>query len=271
MMQRAFFDGGERPLVLGHRGDSAHFPENTLLSFHAAIKAGADGIELDVMRCESGEVVVVHDDDLGRVAGQAKGTGLPVRETALSLLQQVDIGQGQRVPTLADVLRELGDDVLLNIELKSREVQTAAAHVRLYRDDGLAGAVSDLLRRHPRRPGATLVSSFDPFQLYRFRQHLGRAFPLAFLAHAGQVRPLHQGWPAQILQVEAFHPQASLLDRATVRKWHQQGKRIHTWTVDDPHEVLALVSMGVDGIITNDPAAVRAVLDGQPRRHATTD
>src|SRR5512137_245776 len=93
-----------RPLVLGHRGASAEAPENTLASFRLAMERGADGIELDVWRCATGELVVAHDDDLRRVGGSP----LVVRNASFAALRAVDVGswkgegfRGERVPLLA--------------------------------------------------------------------------------------------------------------------------------------------------------------------------
>src|SRR6266511_1473205 len=91
----------DRPLVLGHRGASAEAPENTLAAFRLAVAQGADGVELDVWRCGSGEVVVSHDEDLLRVGG----TPLRIPDATLRDLRAVDVGawkgsrfRGERVP-----------------------------------------------------------------------------------------------------------------------------------------------------------------------------
>src|SRR5512138_815337 len=90
-----------RPLVLGHRGASADAPENTLAAFRLALEQGADGVELDVWRCRTGEVVVLHDEDTRRVAGSP----LRVREATLAELRALDVGawkgpgfRGERIP-----------------------------------------------------------------------------------------------------------------------------------------------------------------------------
>src|SRR5689334_24385700 len=92
-----------RALVLGHRGASAEAPENTLAAFRLALAQGADGVELDVWRCATGEVVVFHDGDLRRIAGSP----LRVRSATLAALRAADVGahagerfRGQRVPLL---------------------------------------------------------------------------------------------------------------------------------------------------------------------------
>jgi glycerophosphoryl diester phosphodiesterase len=255
----ARFLAGGRPLVLGHRGASAEYPENTILAFHKALEQGADGVELDVVRCGSGEVVVVHDDDLRRVTGQAPGSGRPVRQAPLSELCRFDLGMGQRVPTLLEVLEALGPAALVNVELKSPEVR-GLRQARLLRDDGLAAATAEVLRRAGRPPGTTLVSSFDPFQLLRFRRHAPDV-PVGYLFHRDLSRPLREAWPAALLRPAAVHPDAALVDAVALRRWRRQGYAVHVWTVDDPREVTALCALGVDAVMTNTPGPVRALVE----------
>lgn len=258
---------GSRPLVLGHRGSSARFPENTLLAFREAMREGADGVELDVMRCASGEVVVVHDDNLRRVADKVAGSEAAVREMSLATLRSFDVGRGERVPLLSEVFEELGPQALVNVELKSPESPRLAEQVKLLRDDGLAEAVAEVLRQAGRLSRAgretTLVSSFDPFQLRRFARLTDRTLPLGFLFHRDQGLPLRAGWPARWLKVEAVHPDAALLDAAALRRFRRHGYAVHTWTVDDPREIAALSALGVDAIITNRPERTLAVLEGR--------
>jgi len=99
-----------RPLVLGHRGASAEAPENTLAAFRLALEQGADGVELDVWRCGTGEVVVFHDEDARRLAGAP----LAIARTPWGLLRRLDVGshrggrfRGERIPLLPEVLEAL--------------------------------------------------------------------------------------------------------------------------------------------------------------------
>lgn len=267
MSSLRFLSRASRPLVIGHRGASANHPENTLLAFRRALIDGADGVEMDVMLCASGEPVVVHDDDLGRVTGGKEGTGLDVRSASLSEIQQHDVGRGERVPTLAQVLDALGDDALINIELKSRDVKTASDYAALVHDDGLAAAVAEILRRGRRSAGTLLVSSFDPFQLWRFSRaaaDLLSHVPLGYLFHRNQTRPLREAWLSSLLPLRALHPDAALIDAVSMRGWRKQGYFVHTWTVDETSEITTLAALGVDAIITNTPAEVRAWLDAKP-------
>src|SRR5512138_1747669 len=120
-----------RPIVHGHRGASADAPENTLAAFRLAMAQGADGVELDVWRCASGEVVVFHDDDATRIAGSP----LRPKDATLAELRALDVGahrgeafRGERIPLLDEVLEALPSAVV-NVELKSkgRDVRLAAA------------------------------------------------------------------------------------------------------------------------------------------------
>jgi glycerophosphoryl diester phosphodiesterase len=212
------------------------------------------------MRCATGELVVVHDDDLGRVIGQEPGSGLHIRTSKLVDLHAHDVGHGERVPLLSDVFEELGPYALINIELKSPDVKTAEQHAKLLRDDGLAVALAELLRRYPRPPETTLVSSFDPMQLRRFHRSVTTKLPLGFLFHREQPLPLREAWLARLLPIVAMHPDAGLVDAVAMRRWRRAGHAVHVWTVDDAREVAALAELGVDAIITNRPGAVRAQL-----------
>lgn len=266
MSRRSFLQKNGAPLVLGHRGASATHPENTLLAFRQAMTDGADGVELDVMRCSTGELVVVHDDDLGRVIGQKEGTGPWIRTSSLGELRNHQVGAGERVPLLSEVIEELGPHALINVELKSPDVKTFGEHARLVRNDGLAEAAAELLGRMQRPVGTTLISSFDPMQLWRFDRaaKLQRPLlelPLGFLFHRKQPLPLRAGWPSRVLPVAAVHPDAALVDAISMRRWRRKGYAVHVWTVDDAREIAALCALGVDAIITNRPGATRALVD----------
>lgn len=251
-----------RPLVLGHRGASHDHPENTLLAFREAMKQGADGVELDVMRCGSGEVVVVHDDDLRRLAKGQSGADVLVRQAPLAALRRFDVGRGEHIPTLDEVLTMLGSDALVNVELKSPTLHRSTDYLRLPFDDGLAEAVVQVLRRCGRLDdsGRTLISSFDPFQLLRFQSAAQGPVPVGYLFEAGQgmvTRNLHR---LPLFRLAAVHPESKLIDGPSLRAWKSQGLRVNTWTVDDPREVAALATLGVDAIITNRPAQTLSVL-----------
>jgi glycerophosphoryl diester phosphodiesterase len=236
-----------RPLVLAHRGASREAPENTLAAFRLAREGGADGIELDVMCCRSGEVVVFHDDDLRRLAGRPER----VVDLTLAELVEIDLGGGERIPTLGQAFQAAGPCLLVNVELKISTLAGTRA---------LAAATARELER-ARATDRVLVSSFNPVAL----ACIGRAspgIPLGLLYERAQALPLRQAWAAPLLQAAAVHPEAALCDPLVVAGWHRRGYAVHTRTVDDPREVAALARAGVDAIITNLPRRARAVLAG---------
>jgi glycerophosphoryl diester phosphodiesterase len=241
------------PLVIAHRGASRHEPENSLAAFARAVCDGADAVELDVMRCATGEVVVFHDPTLGRFTGDTRAH---VRRMSYAALRTVDIGGGAHVPTLDEALESIGPNVRVNVELKSVPSRRIAV------DDGLVGAVAATLARHGVRERA-LVSSFDPLLLTRFsRVAPGMCTGLLFRA-----RPLVLGqtWLARLLLPSAIQLEAALVDVARVARWHARGLAVYAWSVDDAATVDRICAAGVDAIGTNDPAMVRQVLGRQVR------
>ncbi len=235
------------PLVIGHRGAMALELENTLAAFRRARADGADGVELDVCRCATGEIVVFHDDDLTRLAGRKER----IRELPLAALREVRLAGGQTIPLLDEVLDELGDDFLVNVELKA---------TALFHGQRLAPAVAALLVR--RGTGErVLVSSFNPFALARFRL-AAPALPSALLFEAGS-HFFARADARRLLRPRALHPERVLVTAARVEAWHAAGYAVNVWTVNEPAELLRLAELGVDGLVTNDPGAARRVLAGQ--------
>ena len=102
-------------LNIGHRGAKGHVAENTLASIQKAMELGADGIEIDVFRCFSGEIVVFHDKTLNKLTN---GTGYIEKNTLSELKELKILGSTHSIPTLEEVINSIGKDVFLNIELK---------------------------------------------------------------------------------------------------------------------------------------------------------
>jgi glycerophosphoryl diester phosphodiesterase len=229
--------------ILGHRGASALAPENTLAAFRRARADGADGVELDVMACRTGEVVVIHDDDLERLAG----VRARVAELSLPALRDVRLAGGERVPLLDEVLEELGR-LLVNVEVKATRALSGTR---------LVPAVLRVVARHPR--AEVLISSFNPIALAEVRALAPRR-RIALLFHAKQKRWLREAWPRRLLRPAALHPEHVLCTAAAVARWRAEGHAIHVWTVDDPAELARLAGLGVDGVICNDPGAARRAL-----------
>ncbi len=100
-------------IILGHRGFKSNFPENSIKAFVEAMKAGADGVELDVWLSSDGYAMISHDENLERVSGK----NIRIKDSKLEDLKGVNIGNGEHVPTLDDVFSSL-PDALINVEIK---------------------------------------------------------------------------------------------------------------------------------------------------------
>ena len=234
-------------LVIAHRGASAYVPENTLAAFALAADQGADMAELDVQATADGAVVVFHDDTTERWNGVPRA----VAACTLAELQRVDL-RGERAPLLVEVCvlaRERG--LRLNIELKAAGI--GAEVVRIVREQ----RAGDLV----------LFSSFSPRALAELAA-AAPSLPRAYLMGTRTYRPdvrLRELWPLPALSAldcAAWHPshELPLLDQIIphVRRRRYQ---VNVWTVNAPSRMHELLALGVDGIITDMPDVLRALVD----------
>ncbi|MFZ5443619.1 MAG: glycerophosphodiester phosphodiesterase [Myxococcota bacterium] len=239
--------------ILGHRGASADFPENTLEAFRGAVAQRADGVELDVMKCATGELVVCHDEWLDRLAG----LHWEVLTTPWRKLERVDVGSRlgfapARLPLLDEVLDALPASMAINVELKCETID----------DHGLSLDVAQRIvdRRLPER---VFLSSFNPYCLVR----VAHVFP--HLRRGYLIDP-DKAWAPQawfwlpITALTSVHPHFSQATPERVNRWHQQGWEVAVWTVDDVDEARRLRAMGVEWVITNRPGALRDELRALP-------
>jgi glycerophosphoryl diester phosphodiesterase len=251
---------GDRVLNFAHRGASHDAPENTLAAFHLAREMGADGVELDVQTSKDGEAVVIHDFAVDRTTD---GQGL-VKDKTLAELKALDAGSwfddpsinsgrrrfaGQRIPTLQEVIVEVGHQLLLNIELKAKVFGSAdlvAEVVRLIEDH-------NLIHR-------AIVSSFNPFVLRRVKRlnpRINTGLLYFFDLPANLIRALL----IVLAGPDALHPEKRLITQEYMNWAKERGYRVNVWTVDEPAKMKRLVALGVDGIITNRPDVLRKVLE----------
>ena len=234
------------PLLIGHRGASAEAPENTLAAFARALARGVDGIELDVQLTRDGVPVVFHDATLTRLTGRP---GRIAAQPARSL-RALRI-RGEPIPTLAEVLALTRGRAVVQVELK-RGVAVAPV-VRAVRRSGAADGI--------------LFASFQ-------RSQVAAA---AALAPEVPRMLIHPGWPAAAGSVaagaRALVPVLARLGAsgvsldwrglrtaAAVRTLHRHGFSVWCWTVNAPGVMLRLSAWGVDGLLSDDPALLRAVL-----------
>jgi glycerophosphoryl diester phosphodiesterase len=243
-----------RTLVIAHRGASAAAPPNTLAAFEKAVELGADAVELDVHLSADGVPVVIHD---ATVDATTDGSGR-VANLKLAQLKRLDAGShfdpvfaGEHIPTLEEVLEAIGKHLLLNIELKSSSL----------RDNGLERAVIAQVGQRG-LSDRVLLSSFNPFSLRRAKR-IAPHIPVGLLYEPDLPLPLRRAWLAPLVPHEARQPKHTMVDAHYMVWARRRGYRVNVWTVDDPDEMRRLISLGVDGIITNVPDVMCRALQSQ--------
>ena len=240
-----------RPIVLAHRGDLAHAPENTLPSFQQAIQKGADGVELDAKLTVDGHVIVIHDPTLERTTN-GKGR---VASFTLEDVRKLDAGSwfnekfhGTKVPLLEEVFETVGKEKVINIELTNYSTPR----------DGLVDKVCELIKRHNNQ-SQIIFSSFFASNLKRGAQLLPEV-PRGLLAMPGIAGVWTRSFGFMFGEYQALHPHISSVSREQVQRVHRLNRRVHVWTANTPMEALKLRDYGVDGLFTDDPQTVLQAL-----------
>jgi len=245
------------PLVIAHRGDSAHRPENTLASFASALEVGATVMELDVQLTSDHEVVVIHDPTLDRTT-DARGD---VRDRTLAELRAVSAGYpalfgdrwaGERISTLGEVLAFLRDRARVLIEIKTESVTADA-------EGGIEAHTASEIRRAG-MVGAAAVISFDQRAVVRLRSLApeitrGRVY--------GRTSVDEVLATAREAGCEIVMPHKSQIKEPLASRAREAGLKMATWVVDEPSELLTLAPFGLYGVGSNRPGVLlEAIADG---------
>jgi glycerophosphoryl diester phosphodiesterase len=236
----------QHPQIIAHRGASGEAPENTLAAYRKALALGVDGVELDVHLSADGVPVVLHDPRLERTTS---GQGF-VKDQTLAALKRLDAGRwfgeafaGERIPTLAEAL-DLLRPVRVIIEIKNGPIfypQIAARVAAVVREVG-----------HSR----ITVSSFDHPVLLDVRA-AAPGIPTAVLFVARPIDPIGL---ARAAGATVLHQQWAFITGEMVDAVHAAGLTVEAWTVDEPEHMRAVVATGVDGVMSNHPARLQALL-----------
>jgi glycerophosphoryl diester phosphodiesterase len=258
-----FFDD-KKPRIIGHRGAAGMAPENTLVSFRRSLNEGADYIEVDVRESKDGEILILHDATLERTTdGQGE-----IRQWKLKELKSLDAGyrftlddgvtypykgQNIEIPTLEEFFSAF-PGVRATIEIKdvgAGFVKKLFATIRRFgredwvllstAEDGVMKEVRNEVRDNDRAV-ATGLSYGEVASFFRWVWDGGKgSFTL----------------PGQALQIPCTYGNWTLITDQTVRTAHDVGLEVYAWTINDIEEMRRLLSLGVDGIVTDYPARLR--------------
>jgi glycerophosphoryl diester phosphodiesterase len=234
-----------RPIVIAHRGASAHAPENTLAAFELALRQGADAVELDVKLSRDQQPVVIHDQTVDRTT-DGKGR---VSDLTLAELRRLDAGshfdvayQGEPIPTLEEVLRAIGQLTIINIELTNYQSP----------DDALPEKTAALVKRY-KLARRVIFSSFNINNLRRINRLLPEA-PIGLLADPGMKGAWKRSWIGRLLiRYQALHPWHRDLTPHLLATCKRQDRLVFTYTVNEDKDLERVLDLGVDGVFTDDP------------------
>lgn len=240
--------------IIGHRGNAARAPENTIESFRQAVELGVDALELDVHLTGDGHVVVIHDPTLDRTTDQSGR----VDRMSLAEIQRADAGarftrdrgqtvpyrgQGITVPTLDEVLGRFSATPLL-IELKT---------------EAASQATRDLIERHGAKQRC-IVAAFNENAMTAFHgsgiAQGGSRRDTAMLLWRALMRVPVSRVDFNVLCMPPSHRGVPLPVGGYASMLAPLGVPVHVWTIDDPLEAERLRRRGVRGIISNDPGAM---------------
>ena len=215
------------PLIIGHRGASAVAPENTMAAFAAAIEAGADGIEFDVRLSREGMPVIIHDDTLQRTHGLRRR----IADLTVEELQNVN------VPSLRDLFELMAqNDLILCLEIKGSSAELAERCCELVREFSFEERV--------------IVECFDLNVLKLVDLKTAALFDSwIYTDHRLIDRALEVG--ASVLALHHRLAKPALIEKAKLA-----GFTVVVWTVDDPAWIARAQSLGIEAVITNDPATM---------------
>lgn len=220
-------------IKIGHRGACGYEPENTLKSFAKAIELNVDMIELDVMQCRSGEIIVIHDDTVDRTTN---GHGL-VKKLTLNDLKKLNAGKGEKIPTLLEALNLINKHCKVNIEIKDCNI---AHNVYLI--------IEEYIKNHGWQCDDFLVSSFNFNEIRDFKSYSNNiATELLFYKFEDYIK-LAQEFKCNFIGLDKF-----LVNKELIVNAHKNKIKVLIYTVNDFTEIEFLKNLGVDGIFSNYP------------------
>ncbi|MFX1235770.1 MAG: glycerophosphodiester phosphodiesterase [Promethearchaeota archaeon] len=233
-------------ILIAHRGASNTAPENTLKAFTMAIELDADYIEFDVRISKDGELIIIHDPDVFRTTHKL---GF-VKQFSLNKIKKLNAGNGEKIPTLEELLIETKGKINYMCEIKVKNI---------------SGKVLSILKNH-NVLDSTILISFKHNELLKSRN----MYPDLKL---GAIIPSRLGWitnwfikkrlissisQKSFFSINAFFP---LVNRKFVDFSHEKGLKVFAWTVNSKRKMKKLIKLGIDGILTNDISLLKDALN----------
>ena len=227
---------GSSPLFIAHRGTPITIPENTLESFKNAINIGFEAIEVDACSTKDKVVVCSHNIDLER---ETNGQGF-LDETNYEKARLVKTGihshptKTSEIPVLCDVLKQLPQNILVNIEIKPANLWNIGTAMRVAK-----------MIKSKKITQKTIISTFNPVAIWAmklFTPNIITGYLFTSTKHL---------WAINFFHPDCLHPEGGIITRALVNQAHKWGQAVNVWTIDSHPGKRWLEKLNVDGIITN--------------------
>lgn len=228
--------------IVAHRGASGTFPENTLSAFREAIRLNVESIEFDVHLSKDAELIIIHDGSVDRTTD---GSG-KIEDLTLTEIKKLDAGAGERIPTLSETLEIMPASMRLNIHVKA---YPATQNI-------VTQKVIDEMIQHNVLDNAFFTSDAETVKLVK---SINPDVTICNLSGQGghQYVDFSKELGSYILQ-----PGHEITTKEFVEKAHANNMEVNVFYADEEKDMLALIEMGVDGILTNYPERLKQLREG---------
>ena len=224
-------------VTIGHRGAMGHVTENTIPSIQKAIELGVDGIEIDVFKCKSGEIVLFHDKKLDRLTS-IEGF---IENIDIDSINKIKIEDEYKIPLLEEVLEIVPENIFLNIELKGKGTAKKVNEILLKK----IGKNSSKMKNY-------IISSFDWDELNILRS-INKNIPIAILTSNNIDKAILEGHK---IKATSINPNYKLLNKKNIQQIKSKGFKVFPYTINNQSMIEKMKKLKVDGIITDYPERV---------------
>ena len=227
-------------LVVGHRGAMGHVLENTIESVQKAIELNVDGIEIDVFKSKTGELVVYHDPFLSRLSN----SNAFIEQISLDSIKKIELIGGYFIPTLKEIVDIFPEKFFLNIELKGQDTAFETNKI-----------IINYLNTYNFPASKFIISSFIWDELKKIRS-INKDIPIAILVDS--LYKIDDAIKlAKQINAVALNPNKEFITKEIVNKIQSKNIKVYPYTINTPRNIRKMRSMGVDAIITDFPERIK--------------
>ena len=227
-------------LVVGHRGAMGHVLENTIESVQKAIELNVDGIEIDVFKSKTGELVVYHDPFLSRLSN----SNAFIEQISLDSIKKIELIGGYSIPTLSEILDMIPEKIFLNIELKGKDTSFETNKI-----------ITNYLYTYNFSTSKFIISSFRWDELKKMRS-INKDIPIAILVDS--LYKIDDAIKlAKQINAVALNPNKNFITKEIVNKIQSNNIKVYPYTINTLRNIRRVRSMGVDAIITDYPERIK--------------